>query len=86
MINQPRPTRAEISDVANAVYDGTSAVMLSGETAAGKFPVQAVEAMAKICVETEKHLENKYSDKRFFIQNPSDALSHSCLLYTSRCV
>lgn len=81
MINQPRPTRAEISDVANAVYDGTSAVMLSGETAAGKFPVQAVEAMAKICVETEKHLENKYSDKRFFIQNPSDALSHSaCVL------
>ena len=81
MINQPRPTRAEISDVANAVYDGTSAVMLSGETAAGKYPVQAVEAMAKICVETEKHLENKYADKKFTIQNPSDALSHSaCVL------
>lgn len=81
MINQPRPTRAEISDVANAVYDGTSAVMLSGETAAGKYPVQAVEAMAKICMETETHLENKYADKRFSIQNPSDALSHSaCVL------
>ncbi len=81
MINQPRPTRAEISDVANAVYDGTSAVMLSGETAGGKYPVQAVEAMARICLETEKHLENKYSDKKFSIQSPADALSHSaCVL------
>ena len=81
MINQPRPTRAEISDVANAVYDGTSAVMLSGETAAGKYPVQAVEAMAKICLETEKHLPNKYDDKDVSILNPIDALSHSaCVL------
>lgn len=81
MINQPRPTRAEISDVANAVYDGTSAVMLSGETAGGKFPVQAVEAMARICLETEKHLQNKYADKKFSIQSPADALSHSaCVL------
>ena len=81
MISQPRPTRAEISDVANAVYDGTSAVMLSGETAGGKYPVQAVEAMARICLETEKHLENKYSDKKFTIQSPADALSHSaCVL------
>ena len=81
MINQPRPTRAEISDVANAVYDGTSAVMLSGETAGGKYPVQAVEAMAKICVETEKHLETKYGDKRPEITSPADALSHSaCVL------
>ena len=81
MIGQPRPTRAEISDVANAVYDGTSAVMLSGETANGKFPVQAVEAMAKICLETEKHLETKFGDKRPIIQSPADALSHSaCVL------
>lgn len=81
MINQPRPTRAEISDVANAVYDGTSAVMLSGETAAGKYPVQAVEAMARICLETEKHLQNKYADEKFIIQSPADALSHSaCVL------
>ena len=81
MISQPRPTRAEISDVANAVYDGTSAIMLSGETAAGKYPVQAVEAMARIALETESHLENKYSDKQFIIQSPIDALSHSaCVL------
>ena len=81
MINQPRPTRAEISDVANAVYDGTSAVMLSGETAGGKYPVQAVEAMAKICVETEKNLPTKYNEKRPDISSPADALSHSaCVL------
>lgn len=81
MINQPRPTRAEISDVANAVYDGTSAIMLSGETAGGKYPVQAVEAMARIALETEKHLETKYGDKSLVIQNPIDALSHSaCVL------
>ena len=81
MISQPRPTRAEISDVANAVYDGTSAVMLSGETAGGKYPVQAVEAMAKICMETEKNLTVRYEENRPEITSPADALSHSaCVL------
>ena len=56
MINNPRPTRAEATDIANAIFDGTDAIMLSGETAAGKFPVEAVTIMDKIAVRTERAL------------------------------
>jgi pyruvate kinase len=75
MINQPNPTRAEVSDVANAILDGSDAIMLSGETAVGQYPVDAVEMMTRIANETEKAVKSNVEDTPFI--NISDTVSRA---------
>lgn len=80
MIRNPRPTRAEVSDVANAIIDGTGAIMLSGETASGKYPAEAVEMMRKIAIEIEQTIDywGKFSSRRHtFVPSVATAVSHA---------
>ena len=83
MMRNPRPTRAEVSDVANAVFDGTSCVMLSGETAGGKYPLEALQAMAGIVTEAEQSIDywRQFMKQRIVpASNINDAITHTCCL------
>ena len=85
MQRNPRPTRAEVNDVANAVYDGTDCVMLSGETAAGKYPIDAVSTMSDICKETEKYVqENKTYYDRHGVRNVNGATGFAAVEMADR--
>lgn len=81
MINNPRPTRAEITDVANAIYDGTSAIMLSGESAVGKHPIEAVQTMTSIALTTEGDIDYKRQFDNFYPESGgkdiTSAISHA---------
>ena len=83
MMRNPRPTRAEVSDVANAVFDGTSCVMLSGETAGGKYPIESLTAMADIVTEAEQSIDywRQFRKQRITpASNINDAITHTCCL------
>ena len=85
MQRNPRPTRAEVNDVANAVYDGTDCVMLSGESAAGKYPIDAVSTMSDICKETERYVqENKTYYDRHGVRNVNGATGFAAVEMADR--